>query len=80
MAKCLGIQPRTYARVKRLANQVLSDRRGQVVLVCSEQSMVEPLVNALGGYGADCSAIRAYDTLSVVTIYGSVKTNVLTVK
>lgn len=68
LADLLEIEPIIYTDVAWLANQVLSEHNGDVVLIAGHSNTVPQIINSLGG-SSILSIGNEYDNLFVVTVF-----------
>ncbi len=77
LADYQNLQPILYDNIGELVAQVLSDHKGEVVLVAGHSPSVPWIIDELGGDGTSCSPENEFDILCIVTIYESGKAKVV---
>lgn len=63
-----GLSPQAFSNAHSVAEQILSDHRGEVVLVAGDASTLPDIVTELGGRSDACEPNFGHDSLCAVTI------------
>jgi phosphohistidine phosphatase SixA len=69
LADLRGLDPRIYTDTDTLAQEILSEHVGEVILVAGRQPTVPDIVDKLGGNPASCPIGNEFDNICIVTIY-----------
>jgi broad specificity phosphatase PhoE len=77
LADLRGLELRIYTDTDTLAEKILTEHVGEVILVAGHQPTVPEIISKLGGASGDCAIDSEYDNLCVVTIPSDGEANVL---
>lgn len=63
-----GLSPQAFSNAPSVAERILSNHRGEAVLVAGDASTLPDIVTELGGHSDACELDSGYDSLCAVTI------------
>jgi probable phosphoglycerate mutase len=77
LADLRGLELRTYTDTETLAQKILTEHEGEVILVAGHQPTVPQIISMLGGESSACDIDAEYDNLCVITMLGDGKVEVM---